>query len=135
MSDREEFEKWYPTCQAQPDFKSVALDAWQAATEKSSARIAELELKLCNRYIPDERDATIEKLRKDVAGVRLAIESVQRYRVTTEKYKLESLNLRVARLVDALQAMVNSAADNHCGLKIADDALSSKLRNPSPKES
>jgi hypothetical protein len=79
---------------------------WKAATEQSSARIAELEKEAerrsqlatpsdFNREQLKFANATIEELRRKLAeqkseGIKLAIESVARYCATTEVMKLST---------------------------------------------
>jgi hypothetical protein len=83
---------------------------------------------------PEELQAFYEAVKQeDCADGQCPFCSSSQNRSDQEE-KIKSLNLRVARLTHALQAMVNSAAENNCGLKIADDALFAENDNQWLKE-
>lgn len=105
-TNNEDFEKWQK--ENYPDFPPPRSEVWQAAKAESEKEIADI-FRLLDKANADHLEAyTASQTKLDEAEV-----------------KVLALQAHINRLREALEAIVNSARDKNCGLRIADEALAS----------
>jgi hypothetical protein len=106
------------------DDMSEALDLLDALPEDLQPNVVMTGPAKAEYMLLSTRQPTELVVLTDRAFIEGGIESVNRYCATTEKYKLESLNLRVARLVEFAETM-RDGGDEEISV-MASEALSSE---------